>query len=210
MYPLCTRFSFVRRSRQLLMEAAEKRWHGVLADILRSVPPTLWRLASHTGSLLPLKEPSRSPGCGFVETEGADGALAQAMLTLVFRIVRCGDATGSLLVPSVVNSDGFRKNSQGSTDAEGGRGQEEKPQTTQPWRTAVEALAATATASADGDGDGDGDADSWMGFAGRLVRLFSDQDDALVDMLVQNLHIFHSTRPAVSALLSSVRRPCHS
>ncbi|CAN0028584.1 unnamed protein product, partial [Hapterophycus canaliculatus] len=56
-----------------------------------------------------------------------------------------------------------------------------------PWRTAAEALAATAAASADLEG-------SSFGFAGRLVRLFSDQDDALVDMLLTNLDIFHDTR----------------
>lgn len=177
------------------MEAAETRWHDVLADIFRSVPPSLWRLASRPGSLLPLKEPSRSPGCAFVEVDGADGALSQAMLTLVFRIVRCGDVPGSLLAPGVVCPGGFCENSEGNTDAGGEMRPEERPQATRPWSTAEEALAATAFASADGD-DGDGDG---VGFAGRLVRLFSDQDDALVDMLIQNLYIFHNTRPMVSA-----------
>lgn len=184
------------------MEAAETRWRDVLPDILHAVPPTLWRLTSPAGSLLPPKEPSRSPGCAFVETEGADGALAQAMLTLVFRIVRCGDVPGSLLVPGVVDSGDLRASIEGNTDPKGARGEEERLQATRPWSTAAEALAATARARADDDGDGGGDADAWMGFAGRLVRLFSDQDDALVDMLLQNLHIFHDTRPVVSASLS--------
>ena len=189
-----------------MMEAAETRRDGVLADILRSVPPTLWRLVIPTGSLLPAKEPLRSPGCAFVEPDGAHGALAQAMLTLVFRIVRRGDVPDSLVVPGVEISDGYRENRDGNREATGGGGQDEKPPGTRPWSTAAEALAATARASADAgaDGDGDGNADAWMGFAGRLVRLFSDQDDALIDMLLQNLYIFHNTQPAVSASLSFV------
>lgn len=196
----------VSLSRQLLMEAAETQWRSVLGDIFRSVPPTLWRLASPTGSLLPRNEPSRSPGCSLVETEGAEGVLTQAMLTVVFRIVRCGDVPGSLLVPGVVNSDDLCANVKGNTDAKGASGEDGLPQATQPWSTAAEALTATARASADGDADGD--ANAWMGFAGRLVRLFSDQDDALVDMLLQNLYIFHSTRPAVSASLGFICTPC--
>lgn len=199
--------SFHCFSRQLLMGAADTRWHRALADTFRSVPPALWRLASPTGSLLPPREPSRPPGCAFVETDGADAALAQAMLTVVFRIVRRGDVPGCPLLPDAVNSDGCREDREGSIDSKRGRGQEEEHQAARPWGTAAEALAATVRASCDGDGNGDGDgeggvggdgdADSWMGFAGRLVRLFSDQDDALVDMLLQNLYIFHGTRPAV-------------
>lgn len=178
---------------QLLMEAAETRWNSVLVDIFRSVPPTLWRLASRTGSLLLQAEPPRSPGSAFVEKGGADGALAQAMLTLVFRIVRCGEKRGPAVVPGVVDTF-LRDNSEGYTEKLGkdGRDQEGKPQTTQPWSTAVEALVATARASVDCA------AGSCLGFAGLLVQLFSDQDDALVDMLLMNLYIFHNTRPVVS------------
>lgn len=175
------------------MEAAETRWQSVLVDIFRSVPPTLWRLASHAGSLLLQAEPPRSPGSAFVEKGGADGALAQAMLTLVFRIVRCGGKHGPAVVPGVVVTS-LGESSPGDTEKPG-RGvgcQEGTPPTTRPWTTAVEALVATATASTDDA------AESYLGFAGLLVRLFSDQDDALVDMLLTNLYIFHNTRPAVS------------
>ncbi len=185
-------------SDQLLMEAAETRWHGVLGDMFRSVPHALWRLASHTGSLLPQEEPSRSPGSMFVEAGGANGALAQAMLTLVFRIIRCGGKPGSLVAPSRVNT-GLWESSLISSETQGGYGcgggQEERTAaTTRPWTTAAEALAATAATTAVGDQH----AESWLGFAGRLVRLFSDQDDALVNMLLTNLYIFHDTRSLVS------------
>lgn len=179
---------------QLLMGAAETRWQSVLVGIFRSVPPTLWRLASHAGSLLLQAERPRSPGSAFVEKGGADGALAQAMLTLVFRIVRYGGKQGHAVEPGiVVNSLG--ESSPGYTVKQERRvgGEEGKPPTTRPWSTAVEALVATATTNTDDA------AESYLGFAGLLVRLFSDQDDALVDMLLSNLYIFHKTRPAVSA-----------
>lgn len=190
-------------SDQLLMEAAEKRWHSALGDIFRSVPQALWRLASHTGSLVPQEEPSRSPGFMFVEEGGANRAVAQAMLTLVFRIIRCGGKPGSLGAPSLVDT-GLRAGTDISSQMQeaGGGGQEGKTATTtRPWTTAAEALTATAAATAVGD------AESWLGFAGRLVRLFSDQDDALVDMLLTNLYIFHDTRPAVSATATRRKSP---
>eukprot|EP00903_Cladosiphon_okamuranus_P010050 g9529.t1 len=180
---------------QLLMEAAETRWRCALGDVLRSVPPALWRLASPTGTLLPPKERSRPPGCAFVEADGADGALTQAMLSVVFRILRRGDVPGSPTVPGVADSDDLRANAEGTTDENGAKGEKNvKPQASRPWSTAAEALAATARASTSGDPAGDG-ADAWTGFAGRLVRVFSDQDDALVDMLLQNLHLFYDSRP---------------
>lgn len=177
----------------MLIEAAETRWHSVLGDIFRSVPHALWRLAGHTGSLLPQEEPTRSSGSMFAEAGGANGALAQTMLTLVFRIIRCEGKPGSLVAPSLVGlRDGSFVSSE--TQEEVGGDQEEKTATTtRPWSTAAEVLAATAAAAAVGD------AESWLGFAGRLVRLFSDQDDALVHMLLTNLYIFHDTRPAVNA-----------
>lgn len=132
----------------------------------------------------------------FVEEGGANAAVAQSMLALVFKLIRCGGKPGSLVAPSGADKR-LRDSSDVASKArdEGGRGHEERLATARPWRTATDALAATATASAAGD------AGLWLGFAGRLVRLFSDQDDALVDMLLTNLYIFHNTRPAVSACL---------
>ncbi|CAM9334702.1 unnamed protein product [Ectocarpus sp. 4 AP-2014] len=171
---------------QLLVEAAETRWRSVLVGLLRSVPPTLWRLANN-GSLLLQEEPSRSPGSAFVEVRGADGALAQAMLGLVFRIVRLGDERGSFDVAALVDAR-VVPNNEDRTEELDKRDRGGAPQN-QPWTTAVEALVATATASAD-------DQESCLGFAGRLVRLFADQDDALVDVLILNLRIFHNTAKA--------------
>ncbi|CAM9492111.1 unnamed protein product [Ectocarpus sp. 13 AM-2016] len=171
---------------QLLVEAAKTRWRSVLVGLLRSVPPTLWRLANN-GSLLLQEEPSRSPGSAFVEERGADGALAQAMLGLVFRTVRLGDERGPFDVAALVDARDV-PNNEGRTEELDKRERVGAPQN-QPWTTAVEALVAMATASAD-------DQESCLGFAGRLVRLFADQDDALVDMLLLNLHIFHNTAKA--------------
>ncbi|CAM9444884.1 unnamed protein product [Ectocarpus fasciculatus] len=177
---------WVEVTQQLLVEAAETRWRSVLVCLLRSVPPTLWRWANN-GTLLLQKAPSQSPGSAFVEVRGADGALAQAMLGLVFRIIRLGDGRGPSDVATfvgarVVTNNEDRKEELDKRDRGGA------PQN-QPWTTAVEALVATATASAD-------DEESCLGFAGRLVRLFADQDDALVDMLLINLRIFHNTAKA--------------
>lgn len=180
---------------QLLVEAAETRWRSVLVGLLSSVPPTLWRLANN-GSLLLQEEPSRSPGSAFVEVRGADGALAQAMLGLVFRIVRLGDERGPFDVAALVDARVVPNNEDRTEELDkrdGGGAQKN-----QPWTTAVEALVATATASAD-------DQESCLGFAGRLVQLFADQDDALVNMLLLNLRIFHNT--AVSAGLCQIVIP---
>ncbi|CAN0446179.1 unnamed protein product, partial [Ectocarpus sp. 8 AP-2014] len=178
----CAKFSM----RLLLVEAAETRWRSVLVELLRSVPPTLWRLANN-GSPLLQEEPSRSPGSAFVEVRGADGALAQAMLGLVFRIVRLGDERGPFDVVALVDARVVPNNEDRTEDLDK-RDRGGAPHN-QPWKTAVEALVATATASAD-------DQESCLGFAGRLVRLFADQDDALVDMLLLNLRIFHNTTKA--------------
>ncbi|CAN0463837.1 unnamed protein product [Ectocarpus sp. 12 AP-2014] len=185
----CAKFS-MRHALSLLVEAAETRWRSVLVRLLRSVPPTLWRLANN-GSILRQGEPSRSPGSAFVEVRGADGALAQAMLGLVFRIVRLGDERGPFDVAALVDARDV-PNNEDRTEELDKRDRGGVPQN-QQWTTAVEALVATATASAD-------DQESCLGFAGRLVRLFADQDDALVDMLLLNLRIFHNTaKPELDA-----------
>lgn len=177
------------------MEAAETRWRSVLVGLLRSVPPILWRLANN-GTLLLQEEPSQSPGSAFVEVRGADGALAQAMLGLVFRIIRLGDGRGRFDVAALVDAR-VVPNNEDRTEELDKRDGGGAPQN-QPWRTAVEALVAAATVIAD-------DEESCLGFAGRLVRLFADQDDALVDMLLINLRIFHNT--AVSAGLCLIVAP---
>ena len=166
----------------------------------------MWRLSSRTESLMLAPESSRSPGSAFVEEDGATGALAQAMLSVVFRMVRLGHERGLLIEPSGATIDpidhcerrkGHHAGGEGAvlqSLARGGRLQARRP-----WRTVVDALTATITGSAE--------ALSHVGFAGRLVRLFCDQDDALVEMLLTNLRIFLNARPPVShpAPRSSVR-----
>lgn len=181
------------------MEIAETRRQSLLGGILLSVPPTLWEIARQKGtrSLLLQEGPSRPPGAAFVEPGGADGALAQAMLTLIFRMLRVRGAQGSRQAPEhphTERSDGNARRTEWRSG--GGKGYEKESPATRPWASAAEALVATVTASAE---DVEGSEGSSFGFAGRMVRLFSDQDDALVDMLLTNLYIFHDTRTTVSA-----------
>ncbi|CAM9942840.1 unnamed protein product, partial [Laminaria digitata] len=70
-----------------------------LSDTFCSVPRALWSLSSRTESLMLAPESSRSPGSAFVEQDGATGALAQAMLSIVFRMVRLGHERGLLFEP---------------------------------------------------------------------------------------------------------------
>ncbi|CAM9492998.1 unnamed protein product [Scytosiphon promiscuus] len=181
---------------QLLMETAGKRCESLLADIFNSVPPTLWKIASRTGlpSLLPQEARPRPPGAAFVEVGGAGGALAQAMLTVVFRMVRVGGARGFRRVPERADAEPTERNGasmEGRREDVDGHGRISP--IARPWRTAAEAIVTTATSGVDVEG-------SSLGLAGRLVRLFSDQDDALVDMLLTNLHIFHDTRVRLDAI----------
>lgn len=190
---------------QLLIDAAEERWRPALADIFCWVPRILWRLSSRAESLMLAPESSRSPGSAFVEEDGATGALAQAMLTIVFRMIRLEHERGLLTEQGGAAIEPIESRERMANDAHERRkghhrGEEGavleslarrgRSQTRRPWTTIVEALTATVAGSAEGV--------SRLGFAGRLVRLFCDQDDALVDMLLTNLHIFLNARPRVS------------
>lgn len=156
---------------------------------------------------MPAPESSRPPGSAFVEEDGATGALAQAMLSIVFRMIRVGHERGLLVEQgegaTVPIDDGGRKSDDDRERRENHHPGEKgavlesvtrrgRSQTLsgRPWRTIVQALNATVVGSAGGV--------SRLGFAERLVQLFCDQDDALVDMLLTNLHIFLNARPRVS------------
>lgn len=179
---------------QLLLEAAEEKWRNPPAIFFTGVPLTLWRLSGHVGSLMPQEEQSRAPGSALVEVGGADGALAQTMLGIVFKLI---------LVQSRQSGEGRGKQAE-SHEERDGHGREwdgvvaakhhpQRSRRRKPWSTAAEALMATvATSCVTPDGD------SYLQFAGKLVRLFFDQDDALVDMLHANLRIFHIAIPQVS------------
>lgn len=69
----------------------------------------------------------------------------------------------------------------------------------QAWSTVVDALVATAadTAKCPTRCPSAGGGGSHIDFSQRLVRLFCDQDDALVDMLLTNLDIFLHARAQV-------------
>lgn len=183
------------------MDAAETKWPRVLTVIFDSVPPTLWRLTRRTGSLLPEDKRLRSPGSAFVEEGGAEGALAQGMLCIVLRIVRLGCERGLLGVQG--GSDTDIDGNKGDKDEERrhGAGLVSMARLGQsrigtPWTSAIEALVATVAG-----GCSSNEGESRLGLAGRLVRVFCDQDDALVDMLLVNMRIFHKLRYPVSITL---------
>lgn len=194
---------------QLLIGVADEKWRPALVDVFVFVPRTLWRLSRRSESLMLAPESSRSPGSAFVEEDGATSALAQAMLIIVFRMVRLGHERGLLVVQgggAIEPIDGRERKSDDDRDRRDSHHPGEKgavlasvarrgrSQTLsrRPWRTIVQVLTATVAGSAGGV--------SHLGFAGRLVQLFCDQDDALVDMLLTNLHIFLNVRPRVSHL----------
>ena len=173
-------------------------------------------------------ESSRLPGSAFVEEDGATGALAQAMLSIVFRMIRLGHERGFLRIVrpgqereffiapggrrATEPVDGCQETKKKKDHLEGeGAGMfdcftlQGQSQSRTPWETVVEALTATVAAMATAGAEGgpvtaSGEGVSSLGFAGRLVRLFCDQDDALVDMLLTNLHIFLNAKSPVGHL----------
>lgn len=158
----------------------------VFSRLSRSVLQTLWAISGGKGSLLPLGEDRdgvQPPGVAFVEEWGADGALSQAMVSTVFRMLRChGELkweSDSDIVESEYSSDVL----QAGQSTAGRR---------RPWGSAVDALMDTATEMRPSEGRR-----SRGGFGARLTRAFVDQDDALMDMLLDNLHVFHSIYPQV-------------
>lgn len=190
------------------MDAAEATALGVLRALFKWVPPTLSALAGGSCSLLPQNEPSPSPGVSFAEEAGADGTLSQAMLSIVFRIVRVSGETGLLVAPGGGNGGGLggsqRKGGAGQCGGLVGSARWKQSRTNPSWSTAVEAL--TSTAAAVVTSVSSAERESHVGFAARLVRLFGDQDDALVDMVWVNLRIYQATRPQVSRCASLDRR----
>lgn len=180
----------------MLMEIVETTFEGSLAASTLSVPSILWRIANQKGSqsLLLHGEPCRSPGAAFVEADGADGVLAQAMLSLVFRMLRFTGSRESCGRPARVDTrsdDTHEHRTKGLGGCGEGHGGGAQPHAKRAWTTAAEALSETAIASGDEEG-------SCFGFGGRLVGLFADQDDALINMLLTNLYIFRNFRSAVS------------
>lgn len=175
------------------MDAAEARWHDTLPALFALIPAALWRLTDGKGSLLPRQQSARPPGSSFVEEDGADDALSQASLTIIFRIVRvCGERG----LFGVQDRDNKMLGRNKNTAEHPGKGAVAvgHERMGQPWSTVVDALVASAADTMCTSADGPG---SHLVFSRRLVRLFCDQDDALVDMLSTNLDVFLHARPQV-------------
>lgn len=177
------------------MDAAETRWHDTLPALFALIPPALWRLTDGKGSLLPRQQSARPPGSSFVEEDGADDALSQASLTIVFRIVRlCGERGMFGVQDRGDTMLGRNKNAAEHPDKGKDAVAVGHERTGQAWGTVVDALVSSAADTRCTSADGPG---SQLCFSRRLVRLFCDQDDALVDMLSANLDLFLRARPQV-------------
>lgn len=153
----------------------------VFSRLSRSVPQTLWAISGGKGSLLPLGEGQdgvQPPGVAFVEEWGADGALSQAMISTVFRMLRWHGEVKWENDSDIVERDYSGDVSQARQSEAGRR---------RPWGSAVDALMDTAAEMRPSEGRR-----SRGGFGARLTRVFVDQDDALMDMLLDNLLVFHS------------------
>lgn len=158
----------------------------VFSQLSRSVPQTLWAISGGKGSLLPIGEDQdgvQSPGVAFVEEWGTNGALSQAMISTVFRMLRCRGELKWENDSDIMESDNSGDVSHAEKSKAGRR---------RPWGSAVDALVDTAAAVRPSE-----ERRSRGGLAARLTRVFGDQDDALMDMLLANLHVFHSIHSQV-------------
>lgn len=143
-----------------------------------------------------------------MEEGGADGALARAMLSTVFRMLRLRSEATCMIEPRKIETqnanaaanENSRKNEQSrEREHDAGVSQSGQPPAAgQPWSTALDSLVGTVATNRSS-----GNRASRLGFAERLVPLFCDQDDALVDMLLTNLQIFHGAKSLVSACFGS-------
>lgn len=183
---------------QLLVTAAEATSTDTLPILFDAVPHKLWRLVHPTGSLLPTDESWRRPGSALVEEDGADSALSQAMLRSIFRIIMLQIEEGSLDVGAEVAAGDCNLKEEGQPQSINIANMRMVHQDVEavnvPWRSAVEALSATC-----GTGGEDGRGAVSDAFSARLISMFCDQDDALVDVLLINLEIYCNVRPQVRA-----------
>lgn len=184
---------------QLLMDTAEATSLSLLTDLFASVPLTLWRVAGCRGFvLLPVDEPARLPGATFVEEYEASSLVCRGVLSLVFKMIciQIGKglpAVGDVAQPPQLDGSDPKDdvaNDEQSVPRDGCSRSEARG----PWRTPAEALVSICAASCS-----DGCEEVRLSFGPRLISIFCEQDDALVDMLLTNLHIYHGVRDEVMA-----------
>lgn len=181
---------------QLLVTGAALEAPSAFRCLCDSVPRVLWQLADHSRPMLGSYGPLRPAGQTFVEERGAGGTMLQAMLRLAFKIVKVQLEQGCSEAQHDVRSQRGKHGPNGAgADGDGRVAGDADICVGGAWRTPADVITGTFVKRSCGPAGDAGEAqghqeESDTCIGSHLVRLFCEQDDMLVDMLLTNLHIY--------------------